>query len=399
MELVAQKFYGPKLMLVMLAFLSAFTAMTTDIYLPALPEMVSALDATRGEVNLSLSLFFIPFAFGLLFWGPLSEKYGRKKILIIGLVLYIISSTFCALASTIHLLIAARVFQAIGASSAIAVATALVKDIYGDSSQRARVLAIIMSLVIVAPIIAPVIGAQLLKVASWRAVFLGLSLFGVVGLTGSLFITETVNQKSELSVIKSLLRPAVLLKEARITLLLALFSSTAMPIMGFLAAASYIYSEHFAMSPQRFSLFFSFNAMSAAFGPMIYIRISKFLTTHNIVKFGFLGIGMSGVSMLLVADSSVYLFAGIMAIATMFIIGIRAPGANLILEQYDTDTGSLSALINFTGTIVGSLSMMIVSIDGLNQINAIATIMLIVGFTGLILWLVIRRANIIRYTD
>lgn len=397
MELVTQKHFGPKRMLVMLAFLSAFTAMTTDIYLPALPQMVDALATTRTQVNLSLSLFFIAFAFGLLLWGPLSEKYGRKKILLIGLSLYIFSSIICAFTENINQLIAARVFQAVGASAATAIATALVKDTYGNGSQRARVLAIIMSMVIIAPIIAPVVGAQLLKLASWRAIFLGLSVFGAVGFISSIFLTETVTEKSQLSVAKSLLRPIALLKIPRISISLLLFSSVTMPLMGFLAAASYIYSNDFNMSEEQFSFFFSFNAMCAFLGPVIYIRASKYFSTHSIVNAGFLGLGLSGIALLLVGHISPYPFAACMSIATVFIIGLRPAGVNLILEQHDSDTGSLSSLINFSGTVIGSFGMMIISMEGLDQIYGLSIFMMVVGFAGMFAWMFIRRANIIRY--
>ncbi len=386
-------------MLVFLAFLSAFSATTTDIYIPALPEMVMAMETTRAKVNLSLSTFFVSFAFGLLLWGPLSEKYGRKKILLTGLIVYIISSFICSITNSINSLIVARIFQGIGASSATAIATALVKDVYQNSTHRARVLSIIMSLVIIAPIIAPVIGAQALKYASWRAIFLALGVFGCIGFICSLFLTETVSQKNDLSIIKSLQRPFALLKVPRIVISLLLFSSVTTPLMAFLAAAAFIYSEQFGFSEQTFSLFFSFNAACAMLGPVIYLRFSKYFKNSTFIYAGYIVIVLSGLIMLLTGHNSPYLFAIGMAIATIAIISLRAPGVNIILEQYDSETGSLSSLINFSGIVFGFMGMTLISMNGLDQIYVLSSLLLIVGIVGFFAWHFIRKSNLIRYEN
>lgn len=385
-------------MLFVLALLSAFPAMTTDIYLPALPSMVDNLDTSRALINLTLSLFFVAFAFGLLLWGPLSEKYGRKPILYTGLTIYILASVGCALSVNIHQLIVARIFQAIGGAATTAIATALVKDIY-DDARRARILATIMSMVIIAPIVAPVIGAQLLKFASWRALFVSLVGVGVLGMIFVFFITETVTEKSNLSVTRSLLRPFVLIRKPSISLLLVLFSSISMPLMAFLAAASFIYSNSFGLNEEQFSLFFAFNAFCAMLGPMLYMKAAHHFSTRIIISTGYVGLIIGGLVLLSVAHLSPYLLALGASITTISIIALRAPGTNLILEQHDTDTGSLSSLINFSSTVVGSIGMAIISIDGVDQINGLATLALTIGTLGLISWQVILTKKLIRYKD
>ena len=121
--------------LVVLALISAFPPLSTDLYLPALPHMIETLHTSQSQVNLTLSAFFIFFAGGLLFWGPLSENYGRKPVLTIGLFIYIAASILCAYAPNVGRLIGWRILQAFGGSAATAVATAMVKDMY-DGRER-----------------------------------------------------------------------------------------------------------------------------------------------------------------------------------------------------------------------------------------------------------------------
>lgn len=178
-------------MLITLAFISAFPPLSTDLYLPALPQMAEIFATTPARINLTLSLFFVFFGAGILVWGPLSDKYGRKPILYWGLGIYIASSLMCAVAGDYLHLVVSRIFQAFGGGAATAVATAVVKDVY-SGEKRARVLAIIMAMVITSPVVAPIIGALLLKFASWRAMFVALAGFGVFAFVMAFPLNESL---------------------------------------------------------------------------------------------------------------------------------------------------------------------------------------------------------------
>ena len=172
-----QPVLGKTGMLFFLVIISAFPPLTIDLYLPALPQMVEVFNTDRSMVNLTLSSYFVTYAIGLLFWGPLSEKFGRKPILLIGLAGYMVASILCAMTNNIEQLIGARIFQAFAGSAITVIATAIVKDLY-DGREREKIMATIMSLVIIAPMVAPVFGAFLLKIASWRMMFVTLAIFG-----------------------------------------------------------------------------------------------------------------------------------------------------------------------------------------------------------------------------
>ena len=144
--------------------------LSTDLYLPALPTMTIYFHVPEYQINLTLILFFIFFSLATLIWGPLSDKYGRRPILLIGLTGYTIASILCADSSSVYQLILFRVMQAIGGGAASAVAMAIVKDVY-QGRKRESILALVQSMIVISPALAPVVGALLLNFTSWRGVF------------------------------------------------------------------------------------------------------------------------------------------------------------------------------------------------------------------------------------
>ena len=189
-----QRYLGNRGLIALIAVLSAFVPLSIDLYLPALPGMSDYFHVSGDLTNLTLILFFIFFAVGMLLWGPLSEKYGRRPVLLAGLALYIVASAACAISWDIWHLIFFRVLQAIGGSAAFAVATAMVKDVYEGQKQES-VLAFVQSMVVISPAIAPVLGAFMLPYTSWRGLFWVLTLIGIVSIIGSLLLVETIHSR------------------------------------------------------------------------------------------------------------------------------------------------------------------------------------------------------------
>ncbi|WP_228768522.1 multidrug effflux MFS transporter [Shewanella sp. TC10] len=385
-----QPILGRTGMLFFLVIISAFPPLTIDLYLPALPTMVEVLNTNQSMVNLTLSSYFVTYAFGLLFWGPLSEKFGRKPILLIGISGYIFASIGCALSGNIEQLIGVRIMQAFAASAVTVVATAIVKDSF-TGREREKIMATIMSLVIIAPMVAPVIGAFLLQIASWRMMFVVLAIYGTFAAILALCYQETLEKKYVGSILRSWGRLAVIIKNPRFAILLVVFSMTSMALMGFLASGSYIYINDFGLTEQQFSYAFAFNAMCAAFGPMIYMHLSRYITVKRIITLCFILLTIAGVLTLNIGHMSALTFALIAAPATVAIITMRVPGTNLMLEQQTQDTGSAVALIQFSSMMCGALGMVLVSLSQASLINNLGLIQLSVGLLGAILWIVIKN--------
>ncbi|GLS89524.1 Bcr/CflA family drug resistance efflux transporter [Psychromonas marina] len=376
--------------LIFLIVISAFPPLTMDLYLPALPQMVDLLNTNQSMVNLTLSAYFVTYAIGLLFWGPLSEKFGRKPILMTGITIYVLASAFCALATNIEHLIFYRVIQAFGGSAVTVVATAIVKDLY-TGREREKIMATVMSLVIIAPMVAPVLGAFLLNVYSWHMMFVALAIFGTASGLFALCYRETLAQRYTGSVLRSWGRLGVVLKNPRFTSLLCIFSIVPMALMSFLAAGAYIYIDGFGLTEQEFSYAFAFNAFSASFGPVIYMKLSKIISVKKIISLSFLVLVICGCLTLTIGHTSPWVFAMIAAPATMAVIIPRIPGTNLMLEQQDTDTGSAVAIIQFVAMIFGALGMTLVTLRPETLIENLGTIQLIIGLTGGGLWLLAKN--------
>ncbi len=166
-------------MVVLLGSLTAFAALSIDMYLPALPAIGRAFHAATGAAQTTLSSFFAGLAIGQFFWGPASDRWGRRGPLFAGLILYVAASAACALAPTLTVLVVARFLQALGGCAGQVVARAIVRDRF-DHRQSARILSQLMLVMGIAPILAPLAGGALLAIASWRAIFWVMVGFGVV---------------------------------------------------------------------------------------------------------------------------------------------------------------------------------------------------------------------------
>ena len=209
----------------------------------------------------------------------MSDKYGRKKVLIIGSTLYVAASAICALSFTVYMMIAARVVQGIGAGAIIAVSTALIKDCF-SGEQRTTILALVQSVAGVAPMIAPVLGAILLVFTDWRGSFVVLTIAGVLCLLLSLLYQETLSgeERYEGSIWGSLGRLVTVGKNIGFIVPCMIFSLYNLSFMGYIALSSYIYVDFFGLTEQVYSYFFAANAALSMIGPMLYVR---FMTGFN----------------------------------------------------------------------------------------------------------------------
>jgi DHA1 family bicyclomycin/chloramphenicol resistance-like MFS transporter len=390
-----QKYFGRYGTLAFLVIISAFPPLTTDLYLPALPQMVEVFNSTYATVNMTLSFFFIVYSAGLLFWGPLSEKLGRKPILLLGHAIYIIASILCGLSQTVDHLILARVLQAFGGSAVTVIATSIVKDLF-NGRERERVMATVMSMVVVAPLVAPLIGGMIMRFASWQVMFFTLACFGTLSLIISLLYQESLIERYTGSVIHSWGRLFTVLKNPSFSKLLFIFSIVSVAFMAYIASASFIYINKFGLSEQTFSYFYSFNVLFSIVGPQMYIRLSKYYAAPTIISACFLILMVSGLAMMAFGHISPWVFALLIAPASLAAVTVRVPGMNLMLEQQDHDTGSAAALISFFGMFCGTGGMFLVSLHPEKMIDSLGALQFAIGLICGILWLIVRNRSFVK---
>jgi MFS transporter, DHA1 family, multidrug resistance protein len=380
-----QKHLGTNGLVVLIALLSAFVPLSTDLYLPALPKMSAYFGVGADRINLTLTSFFVFYAFGTLVWGPLSDRYGRKPILIAGLSLYTVASVFCAFMWDVNGLVICRIFQAIGGSAAGVVATAIVKDVY-SGKKRESVLAIVQSMVTISPAIAPVLGAFLLRVMSWRGVFWALAIIGGVALAGSLLFEESIPERTSGMLLQSLAHLGKVLQNRGFTLLLFLFSLGMISMMAFIASSTYIYQDGFHLSGQVYSYYFSLNAMGMLIGPMLYLWLARRFHGEKIIQGAFITVAISGLLACLLGNLQPWIFALCMLPATIAGSSMRPPSANLLLEQQKGDTGSVSSLMGCAYTLMGSIGMQLIALPWDNTIITLGIMTATTASISLLAW-------------
>lgn len=394
LKMEGQKYYGPTGLTVVIAIVTALMPTSIEIYLPALPGITRYFDTSQAAVNATLVVFFAGFAGSMLVWGPLSDKYGRKRILMIGLVLYTLANIACACSTSILQLILFRLISSIGAGAAEGVNIAILKDVF-TGRRRERALAVMMTLVLVAPVIAPTLGAVLLLFMPWRGIFWALALTGLACLILSHLITETIPERYDHSLAQAMSRIGTVLKNPRFTSLMVIFSALMLPAMGFVAASSYIYIDKFGLSEFECGLYYSVIAIFRIAGPYIYIIFSRHFSTRPIITCGFAGTMIGG--FLLATFGSLGPVWFTLALIPIIPGGpmLRPAGAHLMLEQQTRDTGTASSLINSSPLFFGGIGILTASFARSELIIMLAGLCVVVGGITTISWLMVSKKSFV----
>ena len=359
--LVEQPRLGKAGMVLLIALCSVVAPFSTDMYMPALPEMKVFFGTTDAILNRTLVLFFLFFAVGTLIFGPISERNGRRPVLAFGLIMYSIASLGCIFAPTIELLIGVRIVQALGAGCMIAVSTAIVKDQF-EGTMQGTVLTITQVFSGIGPILAPVVGAFIYALVGWRMVFVFQVAFGIVILVIVLLMNETLPRDLRLDtgVIRSLTRLGVVMRNKAFALFMLGIVTLHVPMMAYVASSSYVYQDFFAFSPNKYTAFFAVTALFSIIGPITYSVIKR----QNPFKMSFVLLGIPavvGIVLLLFGHGSPVLYLIMMAVLMMCAAATRPFSMTILLNLQERDAGAASALINFAFTFMGTIGMFLIT--------------------------------------
>ena len=197
------------ILVVFLGLLTAITPLATDLYLPALPIMPSELNTSASNIQMTIGVMTFGVALGQLFGGPISDTMGRKLPLITGNLLCVISSIICAYAPSIEILLLGRFLQGLTGSVGVVIAKAIARD-FAFGQELTKLFALLMMVNGLAPVIAPLIGGQLLLFTTWRVIFVILAIFSAILLAGSLLFVKAYLKKNALQVALQLLQRTTL---------------------------------------------------------------------------------------------------------------------------------------------------------------------------------------------
>lgn len=391
---IQQKYLRKAGLLALVTVIGMAPPLSTDMYLPSLPKMADYFGAAAVVVNMTMVAFFISMAAGMLIFGPLSDRSGRKRVLIVSLLLYMFASVFCAVTSSVYFLIIMRIVQGLGAGGMVSLSIAIIKDCF-EGPTRATALAVVQSMSVIAPIMAPVIGALIIQVSTWRTVFIVLAAIAAVCIITTFFFEESIpeDERNEGGILDSIKRLGVVGHNMNFMSFLISVSFFSAPFMAYLAVASYVYEDFFGLLPTTFSIFFAINALSSLFGPLIYMRINSRVPAKATMWVLFAIAFAAGITMLLVGRFSPVIFLATMIPFSMANSYMRPFSTNILLDQIRGDTGSASAMLNFIHTLLGSIGMLIGSLPWGSYISGIG--ITIVGFLllALAMWLYVLKSR------
>jgi MFS transporter, DHA1 family, multidrug resistance protein len=361
-------------LIVLLGVLTAFAPVSIDMYLPALPTIGAAFGAEPGHVQLSLASFFLGLATGQAFYGPISDRFGRKRPLYAGLVIFALASAGCALAASIDILIVMRFFQALGACSGQVIARAVVRDLF-EPRESARVFSLLLLVMGVSPILAPLFGGQIIGWFEWRVVFWVITVLALVGLGGVILrLPETHRQEYKRSLqLSKVLGVYWELLTDRIFVGYAVTGSLTMAgLYTYIVATPFVFIELFHVPANRFGLFFGANAIGLIAASQVNVRLIRRYAAQTIIRkvllievaTGLLLLVGTALNLIGLAGTAILLFIYISSVGCLF------PNTTaLAMAEHGNKAGSASALV---GTMQFTLAAIAASTVGaLNNSTAL----------------------------
>lgn len=349
---------GRAISLIILGTLTTFGPMALDLYLPAFPDVAVDLGVSVSTVPLTLSAAMLGLGLGQMFYGPLSDRYGRKRPLVAGLLLFSVASVACALAPNFGVLLVMRFLQSLGGSAGVVIARAIVRDLY-RGKDLAQALSIVVMVFALAPVLAPILGALLLQIGSWRWLFAFLAVFGLIAWAAASVLPETLKDqdRNDHGFTDSLLVYGRLLRDGRFVPPMLLTCTTYVVLFAYISTSPTVMLDFFGLSEFEFALLFGLLSLAYAAGAQLNSRLLKtFGVLQLIVVFVVVQLIATLVLLLSALTGPRLLVVSIAIGVAMMTIGVvNANGTALCLDPFPTAAGSAAALIGVTGMGVGAL--------------------------------------------
>lgn len=388
---------------VVLGGLTMFGPLSLDLYLPALPELADDLNASASAAQLSITACLVGLALGQLVAGPLSDRFGRKRPLVVGVLAYLVASVACALAPSVAVLIVLRLIQGLAGAAGIVISRAIARDLYSGSA-----LMIFFSRLLLvaglAPVLAPVLGGQLSRIMTWRGIFGVLAGFGAVLLLAAWFgLRETLSpERRVVGGFRRTLQGYNTLLHDRFFVGCALSSGLAGATMfAYIAGSTFVLQRIYGMSPQGFSFVFGAISLGMVGAAQGGARLALRWPLTRVLGIGLIINLLGATSLLVTVISGLPLGVLIGALVVMVCaVGLIFPTANaLAMADYPDLAGTASSLQGLSQFVFGAVAAPLVGIAGeqtavpLGIVTTTVSLCAMVSFAGLVLPVVRNRAR------
>lgn len=349
----------------MLGLLSAIGPFAIDMYLPALPEIGRDLGSSTSVTQLSLLAFFISFALAQLVYGPLSDMWGRKLPLYLGIAIFAAASVGCALAPDIETLIAFRFLQGIGGAAGMVIPRAVVRDMH-TGVEAARLMSLLMLVFSISPILAPLTGSAVIEFYGWRGVFwavMSAAFIGLLLLSTQLEETRPAEHRRESSIGAALGAYGLLLRDRNFLTLTFIGGLGITSFMIFLANSPFVLIEHYGLTPSQYSLAFSINAVSFFTVSQLTGTLGARYGLKRVMRLAVSGFALTMVAMAVVMSSgasSLYVMGSFLFVG-YGLLGLVIPtSAVLALEDHGEIAGTASSLMGTLHFAISGVAMIVV---------------------------------------
>jgi DHA1 family bicyclomycin/chloramphenicol resistance-like MFS transporter len=376
-------------LLLLLGAMSAFPPVTTDIYLPALPELTQSLRGTITAGQVTLAVYFVGLGLGQLFYGPWSDRIGRRSAMMVGAAIYLAASVGCAVATTMNEMIAWRFFQAIGACSGVVISTAVVRDRF-DQQESARIFSMLLTLRGVGPIVAPLAGGVIVTWLGWRAIFWAVTVFGAIlglsvffGLQESRTEAVAARARSE----SPIGAYTAVLKNPRIVGYMLTSGLNFSCMFAWIAAAPYLIITLYKVPALYFGWIFGANAAGFMIAAQINRRLLKSYRPDDILPRGALGAVLAAAVLLVDALTG---FGGALGVLLPLFLVVSSLGfvsTNAMAGGMAVDpsrAGSVSALFGASQFSVAGLTTVGAALLSRQPALAMAAVIMVCALGALV---------------
>lgn len=382
------------LFIIILGALTAIGALSIDMFLPGLPELKNDFNTTTANAQLTLSLFMIGLGLGNLFVGPISDSIGRKKPLVISMIIFALASLGIVFVENIWIMVFLRFVQGFTGGAGAVISRAIASDMY-RGNELTKFLALLMLVNGVAPVIAPALGGLILSFAVWRMVFVILTLFGVLMVLGSLFkVPESLSVKnrdsSGVNVIFSNFKS--LLTTPRFVLPMLIQGVTFIMLFSYISASPFLVQKIYGVSPLHFSWMFAGVGITLIIASQIagklidYFHPQVLLRAFTIIQI----IGVVIVSLTLINHWHFALLVIGFIVLVAPVTGVATLGFSIAMEERTTGSGSASSLLGLLQSLLGGLVTPLVNLKG--EYNIMPYI-IIISLTAILL-IILQLLNI-----
>ncbi|HYM70168.1 MAG TPA: Bcr/CflA family multidrug efflux MFS transporter [bacterium] len=349
----------------LLGGLTAFGPMSIDMYLPAMPALAGTLRASPGSVQLTLSAFFVGFGLGQLVYGPISDRWGRKPPMLAGIGFYVAASLLCAFAWGVAPLIVFRLLQGLSAGAGPLLARAMVRDLY-ERDRGASMLSLMMLIMGAAPLLAPLVGGQLLLAFGWRSIFEVQAAFGGACLLGAwLGVPETLDvaRRANATAAAMMSRYATLLRDPAYLGYVVSSGAAYAGMFAYFAGSPFVFIELYHVTPQRYGLLFALNVVGMMACAAVNSRLVLRYGADRLLRYGVTMVAAAGGVLLLAAVTGWGGLPGLVLPIVAFVASISFVGANAMagaLARFRHVAGTASALAGTFQFGLGALSGMVI---------------------------------------